>query len=167
MAVSKETKLAIKAKLRLGRTTPKEIAAEMGVKLPTVYAMKREVEREAEDAMIDDLHKIPQEIVHTVVEEAKKTATPTMAKEFEAVEAGADGLKKLDMKFQETVTIALERFDAFLRDESTPLKDVKTIVDTTANAYEKVFNSGTNIHIGDNNNNSTQQLTVFKNKMGV
>jgi len=165
MAMSNEARLAIKAKLKLGHK-PKDVAEEFGVKLPTIYAINRQLQDEIADETISELTTIPQEVVQHVVKEAKEKA-PEIAKQFEAVEVGIDGLKKLDMKFQETVTLALNRFDTMLRDDNTALKDIVLITNTTTNAYEKVFNSGTNIHIGDNNNHSTQQLTVFKNKMGV
>ena len=173
MALDNNTKQAIKAKLRLG-STPKEVSDQFDVGIQTVYAIQRTVTKEKESELATDLHDLPTEVVAHVVEEAKKDlamATPgtpsPMIEAFDAIAAGADGLKKLDMSFQTTVTNALTRFNAFLKDDNTPLKDIKTILDTTANAYEKVFNSGTNIHIGDNNSHSSQNLSIFKNKQGV
>jgi len=61
----------------------------------------------------------------------------------------------------------LSRFDTLIDDKDTPLKDLKLMIDTAANAHEKIFSSGTSIHIGDNNSHSTQKLTVFQNKKGV
>jgi len=167
MALDKDTRLAIEAKLRLG-ITPKDISEQLDVKLPTVYAINQKLEKNKSNELVEDLHAIPQATIATVIEEAKKTNTPAViVNEMEALAVGADGLKKLDMKFQTTVSKALKRFDEILDSKDVGLKDIKLIIDTTASAYEKVFSSGTNIHIGDNNTNSSQQLTIFKNKQGV
>ena len=166
MALSKaEQRKAIKAELRMG-AKPKELAEKYEVSVATVYAIRKEIDAEIEDESINQLKDIPTEVIHQVVEESK-TKAPQLTNVLTAIEVGADGLKKLDAKFQETTAKALARFDEYLLDPETPLKDIKLIIDTTANAYEKVFNSGTNIHIGDNNNVSNQKLTIFKNKMGV
>ena len=170
--MSNETKLAIKAKLRLG-ATPKEVSSQFDVGIQTIYGLSTIVRKEMEEDTINALHNIPSETVAHIVEEAKKDlpmGTPNgpapMVEAFDTVAAGANGLKKLDASFQTTMTGVLKRFDMMLMDQSLPLKDIKLIADTTASAYEKIFTSGTNIHIGDNNN-SSQQLTIFKNKQGV
>jgi len=173
MAMSKETKLAIQAKLRLG-STPKEVADQFDVGVQTVYGINQKLKLEAEEDIVHDLHELPTEVIAHVVEEAKeKLPMPTpgqpspMIEAFDAVVTGADGLKKLDMSFQTTMTNVLKRFDLMLLDNELPLKDIKLISDTAASAYEKIFSSGTNIHIGDNNSHSSQNLTIFKNKQGV
>ena len=167
MALSNELKLAIQAKLRMGMR-PKDVAEEFNVRLPTVYSIGKKIKEEEEDKAVAEVCEVPRAVLQHVIEESKKvTSDPFILKTLDSIEVGADGLKKLDAKFQETVAFALTRFDMLLQDEETPLKDIKLILDTTSNAYEKVFNSGTNIHIGDNNTQSTQQLTIFKNKMGV
>ena len=124
---------------------------------------------EAGTLLVDDLHKIPQETIAHVVTEAKKDLPEqsTMSEQMDALVVGADGLKKLDMSFQTTITNVLRRFDMLLLDKELPLKDIVVISNTAASAYEKVFTSGTNIHIGDNNSQSNTQLSVFKNKQGV
>jgi len=172
MAMSNETKLAIQARLRLG-ATPQDVSEEFDVKLPTVYAISKQVKKEMQSDTVQDLHQLPTEVITHIVEESKKQMpmpTPSgrnaMVEAMEAVSVGADGLKKLDMSFQTTMTNVLGRFDEALKNEELGLKDVKLISDTVASAYEKVFSSGTNIHIGDNNDNS-QRLTMFKNKNGV
>ena len=167
MAMSNETKLAIKAKLRLG-ATPKEVSAQFDVGIQTIYGLSSIVRTEMEEDTLHKLHSIPEEVIAHVVEEAKsiEDVPVNVVEAFDAIAAGADGLKKLDASFQATMTGVLKRFDMMLMDQSLPLKDVKIIADTTASAYEKIFTSGTNIHIGDNNN-SSQQLTIFKNKQGV
>jgi len=166
MALDKSVKLAIQAKLRLGMK-PKEVSDELGVKLPTVYAISQALKLEVENETIQELNTIPMDIIQHVVEEAKQDKSTAVSEAFEAVSVGVDGLKKLDMSFQSTMTNVLKRFDLLLLDKELPLKDIVTIANTTAAAYEKVFTSGTNIHIGDNNSQSNSQLTVFKNKQGV
>ncbi len=168
MALDKNLRLAVEAKLRLG-ISPKDVAEQLNVKVPTVYTIKQKLEAGKEDELVQELHAIPQNAITAVVEAVKEKAPTSKAviTEMEAVADGADGLKKLSSKFQTTVSKALKRFDEILDDKDTPLKDIKLIIDTAATAYEKVFSSGTNIHIGDNNSNSTQQLTIFKNKQGV
>jgi len=173
MALDKNVKQAIQAKLRLGMK-PKEVSDQLGVKLPTVYAISQALKIDMENEQVQELNTIPTEVIAHVVQEAKKDIpmpTPggsnALTEAFEAVSIGADGLKKLDMSFQATMTNVLKRFDLMLLDKELPLKDVVTIANTTASAYEKVFTSGTNIHIGDNNSQSNNQLTVFKNKQGV
>ena len=172
MALDKNVRLAIEAKLRLG-ISPKDVSEQLDVKLPTVYTINQKLEKDKSNELVQELHTIPQNTITAVVEEAKRKELPMptpqntgIIHEMEAVSLGADGLKKLDMKFQTTVGKALKRFDELLDDKELPLKDIKMIIDTTANAYEKVFSSGTNIHIGDNNS-SNNQLTVFQNKKGV
>ena len=172
MALSNNTKNAIKAKLRLG-STPQEVSAQFDVALPTVYAINKMVKKEMESDTVQELHELPQEVISHIVEESKQMLplpTPEgsnkMAETLEAISVGASGLKILDMSFQITMTNVLSRFDEALQNKDMPLKEVKLISDTVASAYEKVFSSGTNIHIGDNNDNS-QRLTMFKNKNGV
>ena len=173
MAMSKETKAAIQAKLRIG-STPKDVSELFGVGIQTVYLINQQMKKGAPDELVQKLHELPTEAISHVVEEAKRElymSTPSAAdptiKAFEAVAAGADGLKKLDGAFQTTMMGVLRRFDLMLLEPELPLKDIKLISDTAAVAYEKIFSSGTNIHIGDNNSQSSQQLTVFKSKQGV
>ena len=170
MALATNTRLAIQAKLRLG-STPKDIAEQFNVNVQTVYGISQKLKDIAEDELVQELHTLPTETIAHIVEESKKElpmpGEPSpMIEAFDAVVAGADGLKRLDASFQTTMTGVLKRFDIMLMEQDLPLKDVKIIADTTASAYEKIFSSGTNIHIGDNNN-SSQQLTIFKNKQGV
>ena len=166
MAMSNETRLAIKAKLRLG-SSPQEVSKQFNIGIQTIYHISKVVKQEMEEDVIHDLHSLSPETITHVVEEAKKDLPiPAMVESFDAVVAGASGLKKLDMSFQTTMTGVLGRFDELLKDKDMPLKDIIQISSATANAYEKIFTSGTNIHIGDNNN-SSQQLTIFKNKQGV
>jgi len=168
MALDKNVKLAIQAKLRLG-ISPRDIADQLDVKLPTVYKLSQDLKRGEENDLVDELHALPIETVAHIVTEAKKEPNipAPMTEAFDAVVAGADGLKKLDMSFQATMTNVLSRFDEMLQDKELALKDIVLISNTTANAYEKVFTAGTNIHIGDNNSHSSQKLTVFQNKKGV
>jgi len=166
MAMSNETRLAIKAKLRLG-SSPQEVSEQFNIGIQTIYHISKIVKKEMGEDVIHDLHSLSPETITHVVEEAKKDLpVPSMVESFDAVVAGASGLKKLDMSFQTTMTGVLSRFDELLKDKDMPLKDIIQISSATANAYEKIFTSGTNIHIGDNNN-SSQQLTIFKNKQGV
>ncbi len=166
MAMSNETRLAIKAKLRLG-SSPQEVSEQFNIGIQTIYHISKVVKQEMGEDVIHDLHSLSPETITHVVEEAKKDLpVPAMVESFDAVVAGASGLKKLDMSFQTTMTGVLSRFDELLKDKDMPLKDIIQISSATANAYEKIFTSGTNIHIGDNNN-SSQQLTIFKNKQGV
>ena len=166
MAMSNETRLAIKAKLRLG-SSPQEVSEQFNIGIQTIYHISKVVKQEMGEDVIHDLHSLSPETITHVVEEAKKDLPiPAMVESFDAVVAGASGLKKLDMSFQTTMTGVLGRFDELLKDKDMPLKDIIQISSATANAYEKIFTSGTNIHIGDNNN-SSQQLTIFKNKQGV
>ncbi len=166
MALDKSTKLAIQAKLRLG-ISPKDIAEQLEVKINAVYTINQKLSITKDDEMIQELHELPIETVAHIVTEAKKIAPTPVTEAFDAVVAGADGLKKLDMSFQATMTNVLSRFDEMLQDKELALKDIVLISNTTANAYEKVFTAGTNIHIGDNNSHSSQKLTVFQNKKGV
>ena len=165
VAISKDVRKAIKAKLLMGMSV-KEVAELFEVKVPTVYTIKRELGADKEYSDIVETAKVDEEVLHTVVSEVKQKL-PEISKPLQEVKKGLDGIKLLDNKFQETITFALRRYDEILQDPETPLKDITSIVNTTATAYEKVFNSGTNIHIGDNNSSNTQQLTIFKNKMGV
>jgi hypothetical protein len=165
VAMTKEIKEAVKFKLRAGMKA-KDISEQTGVKLSTIYAIKRELPREDEEQLVKDMKDVPMDALHHVVDEAKKLA-PTMTAELDAVVVSVDGIKKLDAKFQETIAMGLKRFDEMLQRDDLKISEVKTIMDTTANAYAKVFDAGTNIHIGDNNSVSSQQLTIFKNKMGA
>jgi len=177
MALDPNVKLAIEAKLKLG-ATPKEVAEQLDVRLPTVYVINQKLKASASDETVAELHATPQVAINAVVEKAKEELVlPTpqgrnataeaFVDEMQAVACGADGLKKLDMSFQTTMTNVLRRFDMILTDSATPLKDIILISNTAASAYEKVFAAGTNIHIGDNNSHSSNQLTIFKNKQGV
>ena len=173
MALDQNTRHAIIAKLKTG-TKPKDVADQLNVKLPTVYAINQKLQADMENDKVQELNSIPIETIAHVVEEAKKDLplpTPSgqsaMAEQMDALVVGADGLKKLDMSFQTTITNVLRRFDMLLLDKELPLKDIVVISNTAASAYEKIFTSGTNIHIGDNNSQSNTQLSVFKNKQGV
>ncbi len=165
MALATNTRLAIQAKLRLG-TPPKEVADQLDIKLSTVYAIHQKMKATKADEAVDELNNIPLETITHIVEEAKVLA-PVQAKELDAVVSGIDGLKKLDRAFQTTLTGVLSRFDKLLLDPELTLKEMVVISNTASNAYEKVFAAGTNIHIGDNNQNNSNQLTIFKNKQGV
>lgn len=172
MALDNNTRLAIKAKLKLG-STPKEVAEEFDVGYQTVSMIARQLKEEADNDNVNDLMSIPSEVVAHIVKEAKSVVLPTpsgqapMVEAFDKVVDGLDGLKKLDKAFHTTMTNILGRFDEMLVDKEMALKDIIQIANTTASAYEKVFSSGTNIHIGDNNSHSTQKLSVFKMKQGV
>jgi len=177
MALDPNVKLAIEAKLKLG-ISPKDVAEQLNVKLPTVYVINQKLKTSSEDDSVAELHATPQAAINAVVEKAREEVilpTPkgrnpiaeAFVDEMEAVACGADGLKKLDMSFQTTMTNVLRRFDTILKDDNTPLKEIIQISNTAASAYEKVFAAGTNIHIGDNNSQSSNQLTIFKNKQGV
>ena len=174
MALSPEIKSAIKAELRLGKT-PKELEEKYECNISAIYSLNRQVKAEAEDEVVQELLEVPIEVLTHVVKEAKKDLplpTPTrsgaidVADQLDAVVVGIDGLKKLDGKFQSTMTKVLQRFDEVLEKKDLRIQDIKMVSDTVADAYSKVFASGTNIHIGDNNV-SSQRLTVFKTKMGV
>jgi len=173
MALSNNEKLAIKAQLKLGGK-PKDVAEQFSTNVQNVYGLLKEVKRDQEAEVITDLQAIPEEVVAHIVEEAKKElpiGTPSQTaptiQAFDAVVDGLDGLKKLDKAFQTTMSNVLSRFDEMLKDKEMPLKEIIQVANTTASAYEKVFSSGTNIHIGDNNQHSNNQLTVFQNKKGV
>jgi len=163
----------IKAKLRLG-IKPKDIAEQLDIKVSKVYDVNNILRKEMELEPMQELVDVPMDVVKHVVEEAKKdlpmptpgSPSPMMGA-LDAITTGIDGLKLLDGKFQTTIGLVLGRFDEILSDKTTPLKDLKLIIDTAANAHEKIFSSGTNIHIGDNNSHSSQKLTVFQNKKGV
>lgn len=161
-----ELKHAISAQLRLGKS-PKEVSEHLEVNLSAVYILKRQLEAARDAEEVQELVTLPTELVSHIVQETKKVAGATTTEQLDAVVTGLDGLKLLDRAFQTTIGKVLARFDAIADDEFTELKDLKLIIDTSANAHEKLFSSGTNIHIGDNNSHSSQQLTVFKNKQGV
>lgn len=175
MALSKEEKSAIKAELRLGKT-PRELEEKYDCNISAIYTLNRLVKAEAEDELVADLMSAPAETLQAAVEVVKEKALPStptpsrvvtqdLAGQVEDVVVGIDGLKKLDTKFQATMTRVLAKFDSALEGDLR-LQDIKMVSDTVADAYAKVFASGTNIHIGDNNV-SSQRLTVFKNKSGV
>ena len=99
MAMSKETKLAIQAKLRLG-STPKEVAEQFDVGIQTVYGINKLLGDVREEEMVQDLHDLPVEVIAHVIDEAKKDLPmPTpgepspMMEAFDAISAGADGLR--------------------------------------------------------------------------
>ncbi len=174
MALKPDEKLAIKAELRLGKT-PRELEEKYECNISAIYSLNRQVKEEVDNEVVQELLDVPTEVLTHVVKEAKKelpmptpsgTGTIELADQLDAVVVGIDGLKKLDGKFQATMSKVLQKFDQAL-EGNLRLQDIKMVSDTVADAYAKVFSSGTNIHIGDNNNVSNQRLTVFKNKMGV
>ena len=163
MALSKEERELIKAQLRLGKS-PKDLAEMYNCNVQQVYTIRRKLETEKENETVQTLMDAPVEVVKHVAEEVKKQVP-----EFKANELvdGVDGLKKLDMRFQSTMMRVLTRFDEVLENDDLKISEIKVVADTVANAYNKVFASGTNIHIGDNNHMSNQRLTIFKSKQGV
>ena len=156
----------IKAKLRLG-IKPKDIAEQLGITVSKVYDVNNQLKKEMELEPVQELVDVPMDVVKHMVETAKEIAPAPMNTALDAITTGINGLKLLDNKFQTTIGKVLNRFDKLIDDENTPLKDLKMMIDTAANAHEKIFSSGTNIHIGDNNSHSSQKLTVFQNKKGV
>jgi len=156
----------IKAKLRLG-IKPKDIAEQLGITVSKVYDVNNQLKKEMELEPVQELVDVPMDVVKHMVDTAKEIAPAPMNTALDAITTGIDGLKLLDNKFQVTIGKVLNRFDKLIDDENTPLKDLKMMIDTAANAHEKIFSSGTNIHIGDNNSHSSQKLTVFQNKKGV
>jgi len=168
MALSKEElRSAIIAQLRLGKS-PKDIAEMLDCNISLVYTQNRKLKAEQENEVVQELVEAPMDVVKHVAEEVKKqvVAPNPIAGQVDNIVEGVDGLKKLDMKFQSTMTRVLSKFNEALEEDNLKLSEVKMVADTVANAYNKIFTSGTNIHIGDNNV-SSQRLTVFKNKMGV
>jgi len=167
MALKKETKEAIKAKLLLG-VPPQDVAEEFGVAVPTVYAINQKLQIERENKAVEDVSKVPAEVVHHIIDEAEKNHAPAeIVEDLKKVADGAAGLQKLSGDFQRTMGLVLKRFDEKLADKDIALKDIKLISDTVAHAHSEVFAPGTNIHIGDNNNVSQTRLTVFKSKNGI
>ena len=164
MALNQNVIHAIKAKLTLGATA-KEVADELEVPVSTVYIHKRKLD--AESTLNKDLTEIPTEVLQTVVNESKKELTSKGAsKELDAVMDAADGMKVLSRCYQKNLMVGLNRLGVILGDESTGIKDIVLCINTISKSHEQVFTSGTNIHIGDNNQ-SNQSLTIFKNKQGV
>ena len=159
---------SIRAKLKCG-VGPKDIAEQLDCKIQKVYTENRKLKAEAESDLVVDAVKEAQaspEVLQEVLTEMKAKAPVEVVEELEALEVGVDGLKKLDGKFQETFNKALKKADGFL-DQASTVSEWKIVMDTLAQAYESVFTKGTNIHIGDNNNMSSQRLTVFKANMGT
>ncbi len=177
MSLTRNERLAVKAKLQMGATI-QETAAAFDITEGTVYSINRHItSAEAQDdKLADEIKEIPIEVVAHVVKESKEAmeASTKPAAEcmplnnaLDMVAEAAGGIKVLDMCYQTILTKGLNRMGEILDDPDTQLKEIKLCLDTISSSYEKVFNSGTNIHIGDNNSHSSQNLTVFKKKQGV
>ena len=165
MALNKEERLTLKGLLKLGED-PKHLAEDYNIPISTIQTIKRENDKEIEEELVTKAMNVSPEILAGVLETAK-TTSPAVSAELGNALTGVEGLHKLDGKFQSTMSGVLRRFDECLADPNLSLRDIKLISDTTASAFEKIFNSGTNIHIGDNNSQSNQQMSIFKNRMGV
>jgi len=174
MALEPEVKAAAIAKLIVG-DTPQQVSEEFDIPLSTVYVFNRKIKTQKEEAAVQTLVEAPIEVITAIAEETKAKAITQLppkeatqaVEQIDAMVDGVEGLKKLDRSFQTTMTSVLSKFDKFLNNEDITLKEVKIISDTVADAYGKVFASGTNIHIGDNNDHSSKQLSVFQNKMSI
>ena len=155
----------IRTKLLQGMM-PKDVAELLDIPVDKVYYVNQSLNKEKIDKQIHQAKEIPGEVLDLVVIDAQEK-TPRLAPMVEKTVKGLKGLKILEGTFQDTMKMALERFQDRLQSEDIDVKEVKLITDTVAAAYEKMFAVGTNIHIGDNNNMSSQRLTVFKNRSGA
>lgn len=155
----------IRTKLLQGMM-PKDVAELLDIPVDKVYYVNQSLNKEKIDRQILQAKEIPGEVLDLVVIDAQEK-TPRLAPMVEKTVKGLKGLKILEGTFQDTMKMALERFQDRLQSEDIDVKEVKLITDTVAAAYEKMFAVGTNIHIGDNNNMSSQRLTVFKNRSGA
>lgn len=155
----------IRTKLLQGMM-PKDVAELLDIPVDKVYYVNQSLNKEKIDKQILQAKEIPGEVLDLVVIDAQEK-TPRLAPMVEKTVKGLKGLKILEGTFQDTMKMALERFQDRLQSEDIDVKEVKLITDTVAAAYEKMFAVGTNIHIGDNNNMSSQRLTVFKNRSGA
>ncbi len=169
MSTVDNTNELIKARLKLGGK-PTDVAEEFGVNVQKVYSINRKLRSETDNDTIAEAVLVTKEaspeILAAVVQEMKDKAPVEVHAELDKIEEGLTGLQKLDERFHETMQKVLTKADEFL-DATSSITEWQMVTNTVAQAYESIFTKGTNIHIGDNNNMSSQRLTVFKANMGV
>lgn len=136
-----------------------------------IYTMQREWKATQLDRTIEDITELPVTVVEKVVEQAKHDVMTSASQskgvvleELDGLLTGKKGLEKLNGAFQDTVTQALLVANRHLSDPELPLKDWKMVMDTVAKAHTDIFNSTTNVHIGDNNTDNKKQ-SIFQNNM--
>lgn len=158
---------------------PKEIAKELDISISKVRYTKRKFNDEILEAILNKTTQSedPIETARVEVEKNKELLTESVIEELqtkieqpdELVE-GVSGLKKLDVKFQETISISLDVAKAKLENPDLTTKEWATISDTVSKMYSSVFNkNNTNVNVFNQNTMSvaSDKLQIFKAKAGV
>lgn len=166
MALTKELKIAVKAKIALGQT-PREISAAMtDVTYQAALSLKKEYEREQAEAMVDEVTKIEPEAMQIIVEKARKEAPANIVKKLELVQDGVSGLQKLDSDFHHTMGQVLHRARSFLADEELKASEWVAITNALSTAYNNIFNNkGVNVHVDNSTQVSGTNLSMFKGSL--
>jgi len=167
MALSREDRIAAEALLLNGGSIP-DVMERFDISVASAHNIKRSLKSKFEADAVKNLRGIQPEILEAAVSQVKKNSSDYgISTELDKVVDSAAGLQTLDLKFQTTMSSILSRFNSFINDPNLEVKEALQITNAVASAYEKVFRSGTNIHIGDNNSASSQKLTIFKSRQGV
>jgi len=161
MALSKEQKLAVRAKLELGKT-PRKISDEMDdVGYQTALSIRREMERDKENDLVEEVKAVD---LQMVVERAKEDMAPKdVVKKLERVQEGVSGLQLLDSEFHTTMSAVLKRANEFLEQDDLKTSEWVSITNALSNAYNNIFNNkGVNVHVDNSQQISDNNLSMFK-----
>ena len=162
----KET-LHLKAKglLALGEK-PKDIAEKLDINYQKVLKLRRDLQKENENANVEKLQSIDPVAVQLIVDKARDEAPTTIVNKLEAVQEGINGLQKLDNEFQTTFSLILGKAENFLANDKLKPSEWVAITNALSNAYSNIFNNkGVNVNVNNGTQFSDTKLSMFKNSM--
>lgn len=171
-----EAKIVTKLKEQI---PPKEIAEKLGVNVNKVRYIKRKFNDEIVEHILNKTitAENPIETIQNETENNKELLTESTINEIkeklqepDKIVEGVEGLKKLDLKFQETISLSLDVAKAKLENPDITTKEWAIISDTVSKMYSAVYNkNNTNVNIFNQSNTvvSNDKLQIFKAKVGV
>ena len=149
---SKELK--VKAELASG-VKPRILADKYDVAYSTVIKYRNEMRVEAEKAKVAkvvNLDPVALQVVVENIEEAEREVG-AISVDTNAVVKGAQGLQKLEPKFQSAVEKLLERAVDLADDENLTPTGLNTLAKAVGSLYSDIYSSkGTNVQINNTTN---------------
>lgn len=171
-----EAKIVTKLKEQI---PPKQIAEELDISINKVRYTKKKFNDEIIEYILNKTtqSKDPVRTIQTEVEANKELLTESAIDEIkeklqepDKIVNGVEGLKKLDLKFQETISLSLDVAKAKLENPDITTKEWAIISDTVSKMYSAVYNkNNTNVNIFNQSNTvvANDKLQIFKAKVGV
>ncbi len=154
------------ALLELGLSN-KEISERLGVHRSTIKGWNDSRRTNYIHEKSVEVGEIHPQIMDIAIEQAKIIVEdPTIVGNLEVLKKGVDSFQVLDTKFHETMTNALERADALLKNDKIKVNEFVSITKVLGDAYNNIFNNkGVQVNVNNGQQFSTDKLSMFKGSL--